>query len=133
MKDEASNRGGEGGNMRNLTMEQLAELIRTTVNEALHHNRPLTPPITPPASSVPLSPPPPPEQLEAMWEEIRRIWRHVEDRSAHVDRESSFSLAILDENLSVNFRQPPLKSMTGALIRMSIWEDSIMLHYCTDI
>lgn len=74
MEDEASNRGGEGGNMRNLTMEQLAELIRTTVNEALHHNSPLTPPITPPASSVPPSPPPPPEQLVAMWEEIRRIW-----------------------------------------------------------
>lgn len=85
MEDAASNHEGEGGNVGNLTMDQLSQLIRTTVNEALRHNRPLTPPTSPPPSSAPPPPPSPLGQLEAMWEEIRRIIRHVEDRFTPVD------------------------------------------------
>lgn len=66
MEDEASDHGGEGGNVGNLTMEQLAQLICVSVDEERRHNRPLTLPAT---SSVRPPPPPPHEHLEAMWEE----------------------------------------------------------------
>lgn len=41
MEDEVNYNGNPRRNLVNLTMDQLAQLIRRTVDDALHHNRPI--------------------------------------------------------------------------------------------
>ncbi|XP_073047725.1 uncharacterized protein [Primulina eburnea] len=122
--------GGQGRGVADLSLDQLAQLINTSVNEALRRNR--TP--SPPPQQPPL-PPPLPEHMEAIWEEVRRLGRRMGGRPPVLDRESPLSLEILNEDLPVNFRQPTVKDYDGSTDpeeHLGRFNNSALLHRYSD-
>ncbi|XP_073130725.1 uncharacterized protein [Henckelia pumila] len=88
--------------------------------------------------NLPPSPPPPggqPNQMDAMWEEIRRLGRQVGGRPGPIQRESPFARAILDEELPANFKQPTLGEYDGSSDpekHLGRFENAALLHRYTD-
>ncbi|XP_073121085.1 uncharacterized protein [Henckelia pumila] len=87
----------------------------------------------------PPPPPPPsggqPNQMDAMWEEIRRLGRQVGGRPGPIQRERPFARAILDEELPANFKQPALGEYDGSLDpeeHLGRFENAALLHRYTD-
>ncbi|XP_073152319.1 uncharacterized protein [Henckelia pumila] len=84
------------------------------------------------------SPPPPggqPNQMDVMWEEIRRLGRQVGGRPGPIQRESPFARAILDEELTANFKQPTLGEYDGSSDpeeHLGRFENAALLHRYTD-
>ncbi|XP_073285001.1 uncharacterized protein [Primulina huaijiensis] len=128
-------RGGPGGcqgrGVADLTLDQLAQLINRSVDEALRRNR--SP--SPPPQQPPNPPPPPPEHLEAMWEEIRRLGRQMGGRPPMLDRESPLSPEILNEDLPPNFRQPTVRDYDGSTDpeeHLGRFNNAALLHRYSD-
>ncbi|XP_075515931.1 uncharacterized protein LOC142550751 [Primulina tabacum] len=121
-------RGGQGGRMADLSLDQLAQLIKRSVDEALCRNQAPSPP--------PQQPPnPPPEHLEAIWEEVRRLGRQMGGRPPILDKESPVSPEILNEDLPVNFRQPTIKDYdrsTDPEEHLGRFSNSALLHRYSD-
>ncbi|XP_073064080.1 uncharacterized protein [Primulina eburnea] len=115
-----------------LSLDQLAQLINRSVDEALRRNR--TP--SPPPQQLPNHlPPPPPEHLESIWEEVRRLGRQVGGRPPLLDIESPLSPEILNEDLPVNIRQPTVKDYDGSTDpeeHLERFSDSPLLHRYSD-
>ncbi|XP_073138649.1 uncharacterized protein [Henckelia pumila] len=80
-----------------MIVDQLSEFITQTVQTAMGQNQP---------------PPPPqggqPNEMYAMWEEIRRLGRQVGGRPGPTQRETPFSRAIINEEFPANFKQPTM-------------------------
>ncbi|XP_073041970.1 uncharacterized protein [Primulina eburnea] len=126
------NQGGRGGDQGEeavvLSLEQLTQLINTSINEALHRERAPSPPLQPP-------PPPPLGHLDAVWEEIRRLGRQVGGRPPPQDSESPLSLEILNEDLPPNFRQPTVRDYDGSTDpeeHLGRFNNAALLHRYSD-
>ncbi|XP_073153009.1 uncharacterized protein [Henckelia pumila] len=83
-------------------------------------------------------PPPPggqPNQMDAVWEEIKRLGRQVGGRPGPIQRESPFARAILDEELPANFKQPNLWEYDGSSDpeeHLGRFENAALLHRYLD-
>ncbi|XP_073129096.1 uncharacterized protein [Henckelia pumila] len=118
-------RGRGGGNVADMTVDQLSQFITQMVQTAMGQNPPPPPP--PPGGQ--------PNQMDAMWEEIRRLGRQVGGRPGPIQRESPFARAILDEELPANFKQPTLGEYDGSSDLeeyLGRFENAALLHRYTD-
>ncbi|XP_073138042.1 uncharacterized protein [Henckelia pumila] len=125
MAGRGRGRGRGGGNVADMTVDQLSQFITQTVQTAMGQNPP--------------PPPPPlggqPNQMDAMWEEIMRLGRQVGGRPGPIQRESPFARAILDEELPANFKQPTLGEYDGSSDpeeHLGRFENAALLHRYTD-
>ncbi|XP_073152514.1 uncharacterized protein [Henckelia pumila] len=125
MAGRGRGRGRGGVNVANMTMDQLSQFITQTVQTAMGQNPP--------------PPPPPtvgqPNQMDAVWKEIRRLGRQVEGRPRPMQRESPFARAILDEELPVNFKKPTLGEYDGSSDpeeHLGRFENAALLHRYSD-
>ncbi|XP_073137634.1 uncharacterized protein [Henckelia pumila] len=118
-------RGRGRGNVADMTVDQLSQFITQTVQTAMGLNPPPPPP--PPGGQ--------PNQMDAVWEEIRRLGRQVGGRPGPIQRESPFARAILDEELPANFKQPTLGEYDGSSDpeeHLGRFENAGMLHRYSD-
>ncbi|XP_073152685.1 uncharacterized protein [Henckelia pumila] len=125
MAGKGRGRGRGGGNVVDMTVDQLSQFITQTVQTTMGHNPPPPPP--PPGGQ--------PNQIDAMWEEIRRLGRQVGGRPGPIQRESPFARAILDEELPANFKQPTLGEYDGSSDpeeHLGRFENTALLHRYTD-
>ncbi|XP_073119193.1 uncharacterized protein [Henckelia pumila] len=125
MAGRGRGRGRGGGNVADMTVDQLSHFITQTVQTAMGQNPPPPPP--PPGGQ--------PNQMDAVWEEIRRLSRQVGGRPGPMQRESPFARAILDEKLPVNFKQPTLGEYDGSSDpeeHLGRFENAAMLHRYSD-
>ncbi|XP_073130638.1 uncharacterized protein [Henckelia pumila] len=119
---------GRGGGMRNvadMAVDQLSQFITQMVQAAMGQN---PPPPPPPTGGQP-------NQMDAMWEEIRRLGRQVGGQPGPMQRESPFSRAILDEELPANFKQPTLGEYYGSSDpkeHLGRFENAALLHRYSD-
>ncbi|XP_075514389.1 uncharacterized protein LOC142549336 [Primulina tabacum] len=137
-------------NVGNLTLEQLGQFITRTVDEAMKRNQEFMfaeeqaarqeqeenvkghqsrVEETHPLQSGEIS------EMGLMWKEIRRLRKQVGSRAPAPNKGSPFSLAILEEGLPPNFRQPNVGEYDGHSDpeeHLGRFENAALLHQYTD-
>ncbi|XP_073120804.1 uncharacterized protein [Henckelia pumila] len=125
MAGRGRGRGRGAGNVADMTVDQLSQFITQTVQTAMGQNPPPPPP----------QPGGQPNQMDAVWEEIRRLGRQVGGRPGPIQRESLFAQAILDEELTANFKQLTLEEYDGSSDpeeHLGRFENAALLHRYLD-
>ncbi|XP_073018166.1 uncharacterized protein [Primulina eburnea] len=137
-------------NVGNLTLEQLAQFITRTVDEAMKRNQESMfaedqaarqereENVEESQSRVEETRPRPSEEnpeMEEMWREIRTLRQQLGNRAAAPKKGSPFSLAILEEGLPPNFRQSKVEEYDGHTDpeeHLGRFENTALLHQYSD-